>query len=60
MARAAGLLHLGTYCSPFDPEKGPGYIRATIANMEEIGLSDVEKEKIYANNAARLLGVKVS
>ena len=46
--------------SPFDPEKGPGYIRATIANMEEIGLSDSEKNKIYTDKAARLLGVKVS
>ena len=25
--------------SPFDPESGPGYIRATIRNLEEIGLS---------------------
>jgi len=43
--------------SPFDPEKGPGYIRATIQNMEEIGLSEEEKEKIYLLNACRIFGL---
>ncbi len=46
--------------SPFDPEKGPGYIRSTIKNMEEIGLSDSEKETIYEGNVSRLLDLKVS
>src|SRR6266516_1017168 len=29
--------------SPFDPEGGPGYIRATIKNLQEIGLSEAEQ-----------------
>ena len=43
--------------SPFDPEKGPGYIRATIANLETLGLSDAEKAAIYEGNARRILGL---
>jgi aminocarboxymuconate-semialdehyde decarboxylase len=41
--------------SPFDPEKGPGYIRATIADIESIGLSAAERQAIYEGNARRLL-----
>ena len=41
--------------SPFDPEKGPGYIRATIANLEEIGLDDDQRAAIFNGNARRLL-----
>ncbi|HZU15348.1 MAG TPA: amidohydrolase family protein [Candidatus Dormibacteraeota bacterium] len=41
--------------SPFDPEKGPGYIRATIANIEQLGLSDADRRSIYEDNARRLL-----
>jgi aminocarboxymuconate-semialdehyde decarboxylase len=43
--------------TPFDPEKGPAYIRSTIANLESLELSDVDKEKIYSGNARRVLGV---
>jgi aminocarboxymuconate-semialdehyde decarboxylase len=43
--------------TPFDPEKGPGYIRSTIANLEQLGLSDGEREQIYAGNARRLLAL---
>jgi predicted TIM-barrel fold metal-dependent hydrolase len=43
--------------TPFDPEKGPAYIRATIANLEELELSDAERRQIYAGNARRLLGL---
>ena len=43
--------------SPYDPEKGPGYIRATIQNLEEIGLSDEEKNQIYSENAIRLFNL---
>ena len=43
--------------TPFDPEKGPAYIRSTIENLESLGLSDSDKEKIYAGNARRVLGV---
>lgn len=42
--------------SPYDPERGPGYIRSTIANLGEIGLSDEERRQIFSGNVARLLG----
>lgn len=41
--------------SPFDPEKGPGYIRSTIANIEALDLSGEERHAIYEGNARRLL-----
>jgi len=41
--------------SPFDPEKGPGYIRATIANLEALDLTDGERRQIYEGNARWLL-----
>ena len=43
--------------SPFDPEKGPGYIRATIADLESLELTDGERAAIYEHNARRVLGV---
>jgi uncharacterized protein len=43
--------------SPFDPEKGPGYIRSTIANLNEITLSDADRSAIFNGNARRLLGL---
>jgi len=43
--------------SPFDPEKGPGYIRATIENVESLGLSDADKQRLYEDNARAVLGV---
>jgi predicted TIM-barrel fold metal-dependent hydrolase len=43
--------------SPFDPEKGPGYIRATIRNLQEIGLTEAEQDAIFRGNACRLLGL---
>ncbi|MGH2821092.1 MAG: amidohydrolase family protein [Actinomycetota bacterium] len=43
--------------SPFDPEKGPGYIRETIRNIDDLGLPEVDREKIYEGNARRLLPV---
>jgi aminocarboxymuconate-semialdehyde decarboxylase len=43
--------------SPYDPEKGPGYIRATIANMQEIGLSEADQQQIFAGNISELLGL---
>lgn len=45
--------------SPYDPERGPGYIGATIKNLEEIGLSDDEKEAIFSGNIIRLTGLTV-
>jgi predicted TIM-barrel fold metal-dependent hydrolase len=42
--------------SPFDPERGPGYIRATIKNLQEIGLTETEQDAIFSGNVTRLLG----
>jgi predicted TIM-barrel fold metal-dependent hydrolase len=42
--------------SPFDPEKGPGYIRATIRNLEQdLDLSEEDRTQIFEGNARRLL-----
>lgn len=44
--------------SPFDPEKGPGYIRATIANVEELDLLADQRQQIFEGNARRLLHLR--
>jgi aminocarboxymuconate-semialdehyde decarboxylase len=44
--------------SPFDPEKGPGYIRDTIAILEKLDLTPAARDKICFGNAQKLLGVK--
>ncbi len=44
--------------SPFDPEKGPGYIRETIKIIEKLPISDEERKKIFEGNARRLLKLK--
>jgi aminocarboxymuconate-semialdehyde decarboxylase len=41
--------------APFDPEKGPMYIRETIAVLDRLPLSAADRERIYWSNAARLL-----
>jgi predicted TIM-barrel fold metal-dependent hydrolase len=41
--------------APFDPEKGPMYIRETIAVVHRLPVSDVERERIFWQNAATLL-----
>lgn len=41
--------------APFDPEKGSGYIRSTLAVMDGITASIEDKQKIYEGNARRLL-----
>jgi aminocarboxymuconate-semialdehyde decarboxylase len=41
--------------SPFDPEKGPGYIRETIKIIENLPISEDDRQKIFAGNARRLL-----
>jgi predicted TIM-barrel fold metal-dependent hydrolase len=43
---------------PFDPERGPGYIRDTIAIIEGLQLSPGDRDKICFGNAERLLGIK--
>jgi predicted TIM-barrel fold metal-dependent hydrolase len=40
---------------PFDPERGPGFIRETIAAMERMRATDEERAKIYEGNARRML-----
>jgi predicted TIM-barrel fold metal-dependent hydrolase len=40
--------------SPFDPEKGPGYIRDTIAVLESIELDPEARAKINCKNAEEL------
>jgi aminocarboxymuconate-semialdehyde decarboxylase len=42
---------------PFDPERGPGYIRDTIAILESLNLSEQDMEKICFRNAQALLGI---
>ena len=46
--------------SPFDPEKGPGYIRETIRCIEELPISAEDREKIYQGNARRLCALNLS
>jgi predicted TIM-barrel fold metal-dependent hydrolase len=41
--------------SPFDPEKGPKYIRDTIKIIEELPISDNDRNKIFEGNARRIL-----
>jgi predicted TIM-barrel fold metal-dependent hydrolase len=41
--------------APFDPEKGPMYIRETIAVIDRLPVTVEEREKIYWRNAAALL-----
>jgi len=43
--------------APFDPEKGPMYIRETIAIVDKLPVSKEERERIYWKNAAELLKV---
>jgi aminocarboxymuconate-semialdehyde decarboxylase len=44
---------------PFDPEKGPGFIRDTIGAMKRMRASEEDKAKIYEGNARRLLKLKL-
>lgn len=41
--------------SPFDPEKGPMYIRETIKILDSLDISEEDREKIYRKNALKLL-----
>ena len=43
---------------PFDKEKGPGYIRSTIAVLEALDLKPADREKISYKNAQAMFGVK--
>ena len=44
--------------SPFDPDKGPGYIRDTMKVLSEVEMTNEMREKIYFKNAQKLLVVK--
>lgn len=44
--------------SPFDPEKGPGYIRETIRVINELPISNDDRKMIFEGNARRLLRIK--
>src|SRR5437868_12846668 len=41
---------------PFDPEKGPGYIRETMKILDSLDLSKSDRDKIYYKNIERLTG----
>lgn len=40
---------------PFDPEKGPGYIRETMKILDNLPISETDRQRIYEGNARRLL-----
>ena len=42
---------------PFDPEGGPMFIREGIRSVEELGLSEADRRKIYFENARKLLNL---
>ena len=42
---------------PFDPEKGPQFIRETIANLDAIGLRPADRQRIDEQNARRVLRI---
>jgi predicted TIM-barrel fold metal-dependent hydrolase len=44
---------------PFDPEKGPGFIRETIHSIEQSRALPEERTKMYEENARRLLKLKL-
>jgi predicted TIM-barrel fold metal-dependent hydrolase len=43
---------------PFDPEKGPGYIRETLKIIDSLDLTKEQRDKIYFKNIERLTGKK--
>ncbi len=45
--------------SPFDPEKGAGYIRETIRCLDVLDVSEKDRQKIYEGNARRLLRLQL-
>ncbi len=54
-----GHVLFGSDC-PFDPEKGPGYIRETIKNLDEdLDLTDEVRARIYEGNARQMMRLKV-
>ena len=45
--------------APFDPEKGPMYIRETISVIDRLPVSAEDRERIYWRNAAALLRLEI-
>lgn len=46
--------------SPFDPEKGPGYIRDTIAILDnQLDVTDEVRSQLYEGNARRMLRLQL-
>jgi aminocarboxymuconate-semialdehyde decarboxylase len=45
---------------PFDPEKGPQFIRETIANLDALDLPAEDRRKIDEENARRVLRIPPS
>jgi aminocarboxymuconate-semialdehyde decarboxylase len=43
--------------APFDPERGPMYIRETLRVLDELDLSEADRRKISFENAEKLLGL---
>jgi predicted TIM-barrel fold metal-dependent hydrolase len=41
--------------APFDPERGPMYIRETIAILDRLPIAEADRERIYWKNAVTLL-----
>ena len=44
---------------PFDPEKGPGFIRETVRVIDNMRASLEDKQKIYEGNARRMLKLRL-
>ncbi len=42
---------------PFDPEKGPGFIRETLSAIDKMSLSPRDRRKILSQNAGAVLGL---
>ena len=42
---------------PFDPEGGPLYIRETIKVLDGLDVSKGERDKLYTENAKRIIGL---
>lgn len=45
--------------APFDPEGGPMYIRETIKIIEALDIAETTKQKIFQDNAVKLLGLSI-
>jgi aminocarboxymuconate-semialdehyde decarboxylase len=41
---------------PFDPEKGPMYIRETLRLIEKMDWTKAEREQVYYKNLERITG----